>query len=264
MKRFFIQMHGIAKKCGLVACLCAMFPLTGFGQRSVDLDFQVDVVSNHIWRGTDLGDVSVQPTGTVSYRGAYASLFGSTGFSGLDIQRIDFTLGYKAPFGVNIGATSHWKSGLDYLNRYFFFDEKLTAHVFEGNIGYSCKYFNLQAYTMFWGNDFKMNGDRAYSTYIELSVPFRLGSVDLLASVGGTPMESAGWTTYINTPTPLYDNMNDYLYADGPAVVSVSLRATKSYRAGKFEIPVFMEFDANPYTQKAGVVAGVTLRPFRK
>ena len=25
-------------KCGLVACLCAMFPLTGFGQRSVDLD----------------------------------------------------------------------------------------------------------------------------------------------------------------------------------------------------------------------------------
>ena len=68
----------------------------------------------------------------------------------------------------------------------------------------------------------------------------------------------------INTPTPLYDNMNDYLYADGPAVVSVSLRATKSYHAGKFEIPVFMEFDANPNTQKAGVVAGVTLRPFRK
>ena len=50
----------------------------------------------------------------------------------------------------------------------------------------------------------------------------------------------------INTPTPLYDNINDYLYADGPAVVSVSLRATKSYHAGKFEIPVFMSWSLMP------------------
>lgn len=264
MKRITVLQRTVVSKCRLAAIACAMLPLSAFGQRNVEVDFQVDLVSNHIWRGTDFGDVSVQPTGTVSYRGMYASLFGSTGFSGLDIQRIDFSLGYKAPFGVNIGAMSHWKSGLDYLNRYFFFDEKLTAHAFEGNIGFSCKYFNLQAYTMFYGNDFKMNGDRAYSTYIELSVPFRVHGVDVLASVGGTPMESAGWRTYIETPSPLYDNMNDYLYADCPAVVSVALRATKSYHAGKLEIPVFMELDANPYTQKAGVVAGVTLRPFRK
>ena len=60
-----------------------------------------------------------------------------------------------------------------------------------------------------------------------------------------------------------FDNMNDYLYADGPSVVSVSLRATKSYHSGRLEIPVFMEGFVNPYTRKAGIVAGVTLRPFK-
>ena len=243
--------------------LTALFPLSSVAQDKVKTDFQVDLVSNHIWRGSDMGNVSVQPSAGISWKGLYANLWGSTGFSDSDRDRIDFSIGYKAPFGVNIGAASRWKSGVDYLDRYLYFKDKQTAHTFEGNIGYTCKWFSLQAYTMFWGNDYKLNGDRAYSTYIEASVPFHYQGINFLASVGGTPMESAGWITYIETPHILFDNMNDYLYADGPSVVSVSLRATKSYHSGRLEIPVFMEGFVNPHTRKAGIVAGVTLRPFK-
>ena len=54
---------------------------------------------------------------------------------------------------------------------------------------------------MFWGNDHKINGDRAYSTYVELSVPFRAGGLDWDVRAGITPMESAGYTTTISVPS---------------------------------------------------------------
>ena len=48
---------------------------------------------------------------------------------------------------------------------------------------------------MVYGNDYKIDGSRAFSTYIELSVPFRAGGLDWDVRAGITPMESAG-TSY--------------------------------------------------------------------
>ncbi|MCI6160266.1 MAG: hypothetical protein PUH24_02815 [Prevotellaceae bacterium] len=231
-------------------------------QDSLEVDFKIDLVSNHLWRGQDYGNVSAQPSGEIKYKGIYAQAFGSTGFTKEDMERIDLTLGYTH-WGFNAGVTSHWTSGKDPLNRYFFFKEKETGHKIEGNIGYTCRYFSLQAYTIFLGNDFKLDGNRAYSTYIELTAPFRLAGVDWRAQVGFTPMESAGYKTEVKGLF-LVESINDYLYAEGPRVVSASLRATKAFNVGKYEIPLFMELNVNPYTQKAYGMAGVTFHPFAK
>ncbi len=236
-------------------------PLLTEAQKKVDTDVQLDLVSRHLWRGQDYGKISIQPMGSVRYQGFYLSGFGSTGFRNGDIDRIDLSIGYQAPFGVNIGVSDLWRSGVDKYNRYFSYEEQTTGHRFEGNLGYRCKYFSLQGYCIFMGNDFKLNGDRAYSTYIELSVPFRLADCDWLVKAGVTPMESAGWWGDGTEG----DYLNQYLYADGVGVCLASVRATKVLRVkgSKVDIPVFVEFNANPYTQKAALLGGISIKPFK-
>ena len=233
-----------------------------YAQDSLQVDFQVDIVNKHIWRGQDYGNFSIQPQAEARWKGIYLKAAASTGLEENDYERLDISLGYQAPFGVNIGVGSLYRTGFDRQKRYFYFDEKDTGHRFEGNLGYQCKWFGIQAYTIFGGNDFKFDGSRAWSTYIELSAPFRLASCDWMARVGISPMESSGYLTDISDDYLFYNTMNDYLYGDGFCCTTASLRATKSFKVGKFKIPVFVELNGNPYTQRMYGIAGVSLRPF--
>lgn len=245
----------------VIALVMLSCPMLTNAQSKVETDVQVDLVSRHMWRGQDYGKISLQPQGTIRYQGFYLSGFGSTGFSDNDIDRIDLSFGYQAPFGLNIGVADNYKSGIDRYNRYFSYEEKGSGHQFEGNLGFSCKYFSLQGYCIFLGNDFKINGDRAYSTYIELSVPFRMAKVDWMAKIGVTPMESAGWRGDGTDGSYL----DEFLYADGFTATMASLRATKviHVKGSKVDIPVFAEFNANPFTQRAVLLGGISIKPFK-
>lgn len=223
----------------------------------------VDLVSHYMWRGQDKGGVSIQPEAYVSWQGLTLKLDGSAGFDSSDAKEVNVTLGYEIS-GFNIGVIDRWQSGRDVNDRYFFYAEK-GGHQLEANIGYSWKYGSLQAYTIFWGNDFRLSGERAYSTYVEFSVPFTLGGVDWKASVGGTPFESAGHIEVRYNQGLLGDEthkISQYDYANGPACVMASLRATKTINLGIVHIPVFAELHANPYMQRATFLCGLTIAPF--
>lgn len=225
---------------------------------------QAGLVSHYMWRGIDMAGISLQPEAGISWKGLSLVASGNAGFEKDDLQELDITLGYEK-WGFNIGVTDYWSSGVDAENRYFYYDEKLGAHQFEGNIGYSCKYFGLQAYTMFWGNDFKINGDRAFSTYVELSVPFRLGGLDWDARVGITPMESSGYVaqrTIQGLISDLTINENHYLYGEGFSCNMASLRATKNLQYKSLQIPVYAELHTNPYLQKATFLVGINVVVF--
>ena len=245
----------------IIAFVFLCCPLLTNAQKRVETDVQLDLVTRHMWRGQDYGKISLQPQGSIKYQGFYLSGFGSTGFSEGDVNRIDISLGYQAPFGLNIGVSDNFKSGSDKYGRYFTYEEKTTGHRFEGNLGFSCKYFSLQGYCIFMGNDFKLNGDRAYSTYIELSIPFSIAKTDFLAKAGITPMESAGWRGNGTDG----DFLDQFLYADGFGCSLASLRATKviQVKSSKVDIPIFLEFNANPFTQKAALFGGISIRPFK-
>ena len=233
-------------------------PTTGPNSR---MSVQSDFISKYYWRGMEKGGFSIQPSATFNYHGLYARLFASTGLDKDDADEINISLGYKAPFGLKIGVNDYWTSDVEENNRYFFYEDKKTAHQFEGNIGFESKYFSLNAYTMFWGNDYKIDGDRAYSTYIELKVPFRLWNVNWDAVAGFTPMESAGWDEV--DPYAYFEiHHKTYYYADTFSCVLAGLRATKNMRYKNMNIPIFVEFDTNPYLRTAAVVAGVSLKPF--
>ena len=135
---------------------CMLSPVAA--QDRVEATVQTDVVSRYIWRGQDLGDVSLQPTLGLAYKGLSLAAWGSVGLSDPDdTKELDLTLVYKTG-GLNIGVT---------------YDFGPVA---------------VQWFTNFAGNDgLNGSGKRAYSSYVEASAPFRLGGCQWTATVGAVP-----------------------------------------------------------------------------
>ena len=216
-------------------------------ESKIETTISGDIVSRYIWRGQDLGDVSLQPTLGIGYKGFSLSAWGSVGLSNSeDTKEFDLTLAFTTG-GFNIGITDYWfnTGGDEPDNRYFKYDAHSTNHVFEANIGYDFGVLSLQWFTNFAGNDgFNKNGKRAYSSYAEVAVPFKLVTVDWTATAGVVPY----YTTFYDTT--------------GFAVTNLSLRADKEIKiTDKFSVPVFGQVVANPSSQKAYLVFGFTLRP---
>ena len=219
---------------------------TTLAQDKVETTIKADFVNEYIWRGLKCGDVAVQPTFGVDYNGLSLTAWGSYGLTNsADLKEFDLTLAY-AVGGFNIGITDYWFSeGLDPDARYFKYDAHGTNHLFEANIGYDFGVASLQWFTNFAGNDGTNNdGKRAYSSYVEASVPFKLAAVDWTATAGAVPFATTSYGT------------------SGFAVTNLSLRATKDIRVtDSFSIPIFGQLTGNPCSQKAYLVLGFTLQP---
>ena len=225
--------------CGLVAMVN-----TAKAQDKPEVSVSADFVNQYIWRGQDLGDISVQPTLGVAYKGLSITAWGSVGLSdNEDTKEFDLTLSYSLG-NFNIGITDYWFNTPN--DHYFSYAAHKTSHVFEANIGYDFGLCALQWYTNFAGNDgVNKSGDRAYSSYVELSAPFKLGGADWTAAVGAVPYATSF-----------------YGEAGGFAVTNVSLKASKDINITKtFSVPVFAGIYANPSTEKAYLAFGFTLRP---
>ena len=215
-------------------------------QDRVEASLGTDIVSRYIWRGQDLGAVSLQPSLGVAFKGLSLGAWGSAGLSNpSDTEEFDLTLGYSIG-GFNIGVTDYWfNAGPDLQNRYFKYCKGVTNHVFEATAGYDFGFVSLQWYTNFAGNDsLNGNGRLSYSSYLEASVPFAFGGVDWTATAGVVPFAT------------------DFYGADGFAFINVALTAAKDIRVtDTFSIPVFAQLAANPYDGKAFLVFGITLQP---
>ena len=235
------------KKIVMMAMMMAI-GLSATAQDEIETTVAADVVNQYIWRGQDLGDVSLQPTLGISYKGLSLTAWGSVGLTDpMDNKEFDLTLSYTTG-GLNIGITDYWfDAGLDPEGRYFKYDAHGTNHVFEANIGYDFGVASVQWYTNFAGNDgLNKDGKRAYSSYAEVVVPFKLSAIDWTATVGAVPFATSfynGWTS-------------------GFAVTNLSLKATMDIKVtDSFSIPVFGQIVGNPCTQNAYLVFGFTLQP---
>ncbi|MDE5784576.1 MAG: hypothetical protein K2H97_09700 [Prevotella sp.] len=218
---------------------------TVLAQEKLETNIGSDIVSQYIWRGQDLGHVSLQPTLGVSYKGLSLSAWGSVGLTDSDdTKEFDLTLGYTTS-GFSIGITDYWFSeGADLQNRYFRYNAHGTNHIFEATVGYDFSAFSLAWYTDFAGNDgMNKSDDRAYSSYVEANVPFCLGGADWTATAGAVPYATTSYGT------------------SGFAVTNLALKAVKDIKVSdSFSIPVFAQVVANPCSQRAYLVFGFTLQ----
>ena len=75
-------------------------------------------------------------------------------------------------------------------------------------------------------------------------MPFRLATVDWAATAGAVPFAT------------------DFYGTTGFAVTNLSLKATKDIKVtDTFSIPIFGQVVANPCSQKAYLVLGITIQP---
>lgn len=227
-------------KLGVLAMVFSsmMLPFKANAQDKVEASVGIDLVSGYIWRGQDLGGVSLQPSASVAYKGFSLEAWGSVGIESKDDKELDLTLGYSTG-GFSVSITDYWfNSGPGY----FHYGARNTAHLWEGQIGYDFGPLAVNWYTNFAGADgWNKKGDRAYSSYISLAAPFKLGGLDWTAEVGATP-----WAT-------------DFYSANGFAVCDVSLGVSKEIKiTDSFSLPLFAKATWNPRTEGAYFVAGIS------
>ncbi|MDR0574844.1 MAG: hypothetical protein LBG96_12595 [Tannerella sp.] len=201
-----------------------------------------DIVSSYIWRGQNLGGVSIQPTAAISLGGLSLTAWGSVGFENYDTKEFDFTLSYGTG-GFSAAITDYWFDTPDIngdVNNYFDYAAHTTVHMFEATLGYDFGPAAISWNTYFAGMDYKTDGDRAYSTYIEASAPFKVGGLDMKAELGLTPWES--------------------IYSDKLNIVNIGVKVGKDIRVTEsFSIPVSTKITFNPNQERCYFVFGITL-----
>ena len=222
--------------------LSMLAPSVSVAQDEVEGTVGVDLVSSYIWRGQDLAGVSIQPTVGISWKGLSLSAWGSTAFEGAagNTTELDLTLSYTV-CGFTVGVTDYWFGGDDY----FMYKARRTTHVFEANVGYDFGFLALNWYTNFAGADYLDSGKRAYSSYFDISAPFKLGGFDWVASVGGLPYKGC-----------------QGIYGDnrGFAIIDVSLGVSKDIKINdSFSIPAFAKITMNPRSEGAYFTFGLSL-----
>ncbi|WP_028911513.1 hypothetical protein [Prevotella sp. MA2016] len=230
------------KKIVLMAMMFIAAMSASAQDNEVNTTVSADVVSSYIWRGLDCGSAAIQPTLGIDYKGLSLTAWGSYGLVDTnDAKELDLTLAY-ATGGFNIGITDYWFNTPE--ERYFLYDAHKTSHIFEANVGYDFGAASIQWFTNFAGNDgLNKDGKRAYSSYVELNVPFKLATCDWTATAGAVPYAT------------------DYYGVNGFAVTNLALKATKDIKiTDSFSIPVFGQIAANPASQKAYFVFGFTIQ----
>ena len=232
---------------GLTAVL---LPAAAAAQDKVEASVGADLVSGYIWRGQELGDVSIQPSASVSWKGLSLTAWGSASWGREYAKEFDLTLGYTVK-GFSVSLTdysfskgSNFKTGEAIDGKYFHFGSWSTLHVYEAQMGYDFGFLAVNWYTNIGGNDgLKSNGKRAYSSYLSLSAPFSWAGLDWNAAVGATPWE----TSFYNGGS------------NGFAVSEVSLQAAKSIRiTERYSLPLFAKVIWNPAMERGFFVAGMS------
>lgn len=231
----------------LALAIMVMIPFSVQAQKKLETTLGADVVSAYRWRGQDLGGFSVQPSISIAKYGLSLTAWGSAALERSGdrfVDELDFTLGYNLG-GFAVAVTDYFciPGGFD-NSKYFMYDAHRTSHVFEATVGYDFGPLTLAWSTNFAGSDYYKNEgmNRSYSSYIEVTAPFRLGGIDFEAEAGATPWYGA------------YDPEA----GSGFSVVNAAITASKNLTIANFTLPVSAKLGVNPQTEKVYVVFGLS------
>lgn len=231
-----------------VVLFAGMISTSVCAQDKIEPILGIDLVSHYTWRGYSLGNAAFQPTAGLAWKGLSLTAWGSFGFvSAKDNKEIDFTLAYQYK-GFKVGITDYWSgqwSGDD-AGKYFAYGAE-DHHTFEVNLGYDFGFLAVNWFTNFAGYVGNIECEdgttkQAFSSYFELSAPFRLATLDWKGTVGFVPY-----------------NSGDYYGVGNFTCTNVALRATKEFKIKKkFNLPVYAELMCNPEFGKLYFTAGVS------
>ncbi len=193
----------------------------------ISFEMGADLVSSYLWRGQNLGGISIQPSVTLDWKGLYVCGWANIGADNWTFTELcpelDITIGYDN-FGFQVDLTHYYyfdetpyfpKGGFNVV------PEQESSSTMELHLGFHLGDIvekvplSIDWYTTVFGADYYvLNGkaQRAWSTYIEAGYDFNLplGMV-LGARVGIVPWRSV-YTNYeevwTNAKTVAINNVN--------------------------------------------------------
>ncbi len=225
----------------------------------INFTTQGDIVSSYVWRGMYQSGAAVQPTLGMSIGAFSLTAWGSVDLTGQGHKETDITASYVMK-GVTLSLSDYWWAGQSGIyndrengnNQYFHLNNHHTDHILEAGISYTLPIekmpLSFSWYTMFWGADKKTGNDgemqNAYSSHGEVSYPFIVNNVNLIAALGVSPFESAA----------NYKNKSF-------AVTNISLKASRDvFITDRFSLPLFSQIIWNPNREDVHLVFGITLK----
>lgn len=221
-----------------LTCMVSLFTINvSQAQTKLTVDPSVDLVSSYIWRGTYCAGASAQPGMAMGLGNFSLSTWGSTDFTN-DYREVDFSLGYSTD-KFSISLNDYWWTGMSAT--YF------NAHLFEASVGYTISEnfpLSLSWSTMLSGPDYKTDGSRAYSTFIEASYLFDVLGVEVTPSVSIAPWES----------------MYHMSGKTGVGLTTVAVNAAKDIKiTEKFSLPLFSQIILAPNQEECYFLVGISL-----
>lgn len=212
----------------------------------VKLEVGADLVSSYIWRGQDCAGFSLQPAATLTWQktgislGAWASveLMGN-GDDWANMTEFDWALAWNEG-GLTLGLTDYNFCSVKYFSGWKW--NANATHFLEANLAYDFGPVALAWNTLLTGPDHHINDEgeceRNYSTYVEVSAPWKLGDVEGSAAIGAS----------------LWDDAFTAAGNESFNVCNLSLTATKEL----FSLPFSASVIANPQQDKVFFVVGVS------
>ncbi len=213
-----------------------------------------DVVSSYIWRGYNLGGLSIQPSVSLGWGGLYLSGWANIGADNWKFQELapelDITIGYDN-YGLKADLTHlYYFEGEDYFPKGGFkpnCDPDSVSSSIEAHIGFhlgdliESVPLCIDWYTIVYGGDCYINElgnwQRAWSTYIELGYTFELPlDIMLNTTIGVTP-----WKGYYSNYEEVWTN------AKTVAINNINLKLERYFDLRSIELGVWAQCMLNCY-----------------
>ena len=244
----------------LLTILALVFALSwSLPASAQEFSFGSDIVSRYIFRGIDFGEsASVQPSLTFSHGGLEIGTWASyaTNPGSADANEHDLWIGYSAG-AFSVGITDYYFPNATAEHDH---DEDEHDHA-EDEHGDIIGFFDfsgdgegahwIEPYVSFGGTDsfpvtiyaaYMVHNDVDNSLYLNASIPFSVGGVEMSFGIGASAGKSELYAT------------------DGFSIIDMALGASKSIPiTDKFELPVSVSYILNPTDEKSFLVFGISL-----
>ena len=197
---------------------------------AISFDAGMDIFSSYVWRGSKFGTgPAFQPFVEMTAGGFTFGGWGSISSGGVEDLEMDLYLSYDLDFGLSVGLTDYY-----FGNPYFTFDDKVSSHAIEANLGYEISGVSVGA-NYFINNSEDGAGAGAGDMYFELGYSFPQFGV----AVGA----GDGW----HTTTGEFE------------VCNISISTEKEIEiTDRFSLPLSGSVILNPQTEQFYVVVGIS------
>ena len=232
MRKFFV--------CAALLLACA------FGAAAQDWSVSVgtEASTQYLWRGISIANSpTIVPTVTLNYEKDDFSF--EAGYCSItELQRNHY-------LEMDLWAAATYK-GFTFMALEQGCNNNLCLGGYDDNFELTLAYelpFEFLPASISWntfvaGDDFNLDGSRAFSSYIELNVPYEYNNFSVCATAGAVPYKSE----------ILYENEGGFNF------INLSLRTGYKLTVGEnFELPLFAQFTYNPLYKEHFLMLGCSL-----